>query len=125
MIIETGQLDGGRALSRSGAAEKSTFAQVSVVFVHGMPETSEVWRPLLAVMDREALAVAPRGLGAARPDGFTGTKDAYARWLGEMLDRVEKPVDIVGHDLGALLTLRIASAFDTSLRSWAVDVANI
>ena len=63
--------------------------------------------------------------GAARPDGFTGTKDAYARWLGEMLDRVEKPVDVVGHDLGALLTLLIASAFDISLRSWAVDVANI
>jgi hypothetical protein len=31
----------------------------------------------------------------------------------------------VGHDLGALLTMRVASAFDVPLRSWAVDVANI
>jgi len=113
------------ALPGSRHRREEYLAEVSVVFVHGMPETSEVWRPLFAVMDRDAIAVALPGLGAARPDGFTGTKDAYARWLGEMLDRVEKPVDVVGHDLGALLTMRIASAFDISLRSWAVDVANI
>jgi pimeloyl-ACP methyl ester carboxylesterase len=98
---------------------------MSVVFVHGMPETPEVWRPLLAVMDRDATAVALPGLGTARPDGFTGTKDAYAEWLSEMLNRVDEPVDVVGHDLGALLTMRIASAFNIPLRSWAVDVANI
>jgi pimeloyl-ACP methyl ester carboxylesterase len=98
---------------------------MTVVLVHGMPETRDVWGPLLKVMDRDAAAIALPGLGTDRPDGFTGTKDAYAEWLGEALGRVDEPVDVVGHDLGALLTMRIASAFDVPLRSWTVDVANI
>jgi pimeloyl-ACP methyl ester carboxylesterase len=76
-------------------------------------------------MDRDAVALALPGFGTARPDGFSGTKDAYAEWLGETLNRFDEPVDIVGHDIGALLTMRVASAFDVPLRSWAVDVANI
>jgi len=98
---------------------------VTVVFVHGLPETSEIWSPLREIMDRDAVAIALPGFGTARPDGFTGTKDAYAEWLGEVLHRVERPVDVVGHDLGALLTMRVASAFDVPLRSWTVDVADI
>ena len=96
---------------------------MTVVFVHGMPETREIWSPLREILDGEAVALP--GFGAARPEGFTGTKDAYAEWLGEMLKGVEEPVDLVGHDLGALLTMRVASALDVPLRSWAVDVANI
>jgi pimeloyl-ACP methyl ester carboxylesterase len=71
------------------------------------------------------VAVALLGFGTVRPDGFSATKDAYAEWLSEILNRVEKPVDLVGHDLGALLTMRVASACDVPLRSWTVDVANI
>jgi pimeloyl-ACP methyl ester carboxylesterase len=43
----------------------------------------------------------------------------------DALGRVEGPVDVVGHDLGALLTMRVASAFDVALRSWTVDVADV
>jgi pimeloyl-ACP methyl ester carboxylesterase len=71
------------------------------------------------------VAVTLPGFGTARPDGFTASKDAYADWLGEILSQVDKPVDVVGHDLGALMTLRVASAFDVPLRSWVVDVADI
>ena len=98
---------------------------MTVVFVHGMPETREVWRPLREFLDRDAVALALPGFGTAPPDGFTGTKDAYAEWLGEVVSRVDKPVDVVGHDLGALLTMRTASTFDVPLRSWVVDVANV
>ena len=98
---------------------------MTVVLVHGLPETKDVWNPLREALDRDATAVALPGFGAPRPEGFTGTKDAYAEWLGEALERVDPPVDVVGHDLGALLTMRIASAFDIPLRSWTVDVAAI
>jgi pimeloyl-ACP methyl ester carboxylesterase len=98
---------------------------VTVVLVHGLPETGEIWRPLREVLHRDAVAVALPGLGTARPDGFTATKDAYAEWLGETLRRVDGPVDVVGHDVGALLTMRVASAVDVPLRSWTVDVADI
>jgi pimeloyl-ACP methyl ester carboxylesterase len=98
---------------------------MTVVLVHGSPETPEIWRPLRAMLGRETFAVALPGFGTGRPDGFTATKDAYAEWLGRALTRVEEPIDVVGHDVGALLTMRVASAFDVPLRSWTVDVANI
>jgi pimeloyl-ACP methyl ester carboxylesterase len=98
---------------------------MTVILVHGIPETWEIWNPLRKVLKRDAVAVALPGFGTVRPDSFTATKDAYAEWLAEMLKQVDKPVDVVGHDLGALLTMRVASALDVQLRSWAVDVANI
>jgi pimeloyl-ACP methyl ester carboxylesterase len=90
-----------------------------------MPETEAIWRPLREVLDRDAVAVALPGFGAPWPAGFTGTKDAYAEWLAETLAGLDGPVDVVGHDLGALLTLRAVTAFDLPVRSWVVDVANI
>src|SRR4030067_3332249 len=98
---------------------------MTVVFVHGIPETSEIWSPLRQVLNRDSIAVALPGFGTTRPEGFTGTKDAYAEWLADVLKGVENPVDVVGHDLGALLTMRVASGMDVRLRSWTGDVANI
>jgi pimeloyl-ACP methyl ester carboxylesterase len=98
---------------------------VPLVLVHGIPETRDIWRPLREVLDRDSVAVALPGFGVPRPDGFTATKDAYAHWLGDELTRVDGPIDVVAHDLGALLTMRVASAFDVPLRSWVVDVADI
>jgi pimeloyl-ACP methyl ester carboxylesterase len=109
----------------NGHGPTAERAAVTVVLVHGLPETPEIWRPLQDVLEGDAVAVGLPGFGSARPTGFSGTKDAYAEWLAEALSRVEPPVDVVGHDLGALLTMRVASAFDLTLRSWAVDVADV
>jgi pimeloyl-ACP methyl ester carboxylesterase len=98
---------------------------VTVVLVHGLPETREIWEPLREILDRDSVAVALPGFRTDRPDGFNASKDAYADWLGERLSRIDQPVDVVGHDLGALLTMRVASALDVPLRSWVVDVADI
>jgi pimeloyl-ACP methyl ester carboxylesterase len=98
---------------------------MTLVLIHGFPETSAIWRPLQRTLDRESVAIALPGLGTARPAGFTATKDAYADWLAETLANFDLPLDILGHDVGALLTLRLASAYELPLRSWAGDVANI
>ena len=98
---------------------------MTVVLVHGFPETAQIWDPLRRALGTEAVAVSLPGFGTARPPGFAGTKDDYADWLGETLRRLEGPIDLVGHDVGALLTMRVASAFDVPLRSWAADVADI
>lgn len=96
-----------------------------VLLVHGFPETSKVWRPLAEVLDRDVVTVEIPGLGAPRAEGFTASKDAYAGWLAETLQGLDGPVDVVGHDIGALLTMRVASALNIALRSWTVDVPNI
>jgi pimeloyl-ACP methyl ester carboxylesterase len=98
---------------------------MTVVFVHGLPETSELWSPMRELVDRDSVAVALPGFGTPRPAGFTGTKDAYADWLAAALGQFDESVDVVGHDVGALLTMRIASAYDLPVRSWVVDVADI
>jgi pimeloyl-ACP methyl ester carboxylesterase len=95
------------------------------VFVHGLPETDRIWEPLRRVLEHDSIALALPGFGAPRPPGFSASKDAYAEWLADAREGVEGPVDLVGHDLGALLTLRVATAFEVPLRSYAVDVAPI
>jgi pimeloyl-ACP methyl ester carboxylesterase len=95
------------------------------VFVHGLPETSRIWDPLRRALDRDSLALDMPGFGAPRPAGFSATKDAYAEWLADALDGIEQQIDLVGHDVGALISLRVATAFDVPLRSFVVDVAPI
>jgi len=98
---------------------------MTAVFVHGLPQTAQIWDPLRQALDRESVALALPGLGSPRPAGFSGTKDAHAQWLARQLAEIGEPIDLVGHDIGALLTLRVATAFDVALRSYAVDVADI
>lgn len=95
------------------------------VFVHGLPETSRIWDALGRTIDRDSIALGLPGFGNRRPEGFSATKEAYAGWLAETLDGIEEPIDLLGHDIGALISLRVATAFDVPLRSFAVDVAPI
>jgi pimeloyl-ACP methyl ester carboxylesterase len=96
---------------------------VPAVFVHGSPETSDVWSALCSRLDRsDNVPVALPGFGCLRPDGFGSTKDEYVNWLIGELERLGEPVDLVGHDWGGLLTLRVASLRSDLLRSWASDL---
>jgi pimeloyl-ACP methyl ester carboxylesterase len=95
------------------------------VFVHGLPETSRIWDALRGILGRDSIALALPGFGTPRPSGFTATKDAYAEWLADALSGFEEPIDLVAHDVGALISLRVATAFDVPLRSFVVDVAPI
>lgn len=95
------------------------------VFLHGVPETAAIWDGVRAAIDDASFAFSLPGFGSDRPDGFAATKDAYVEWVVEGLDAIGEPVDLVGHDWGAGLTYRIATAFPDRLRSWVADVGNI
>ena len=69
---------------------------MTVVFVHGLPETAQIWDPLRRLLDRDSIAVALPGFGGPRPAGFSGSKDAYARWLADELVMLGGPIDLVG-----------------------------
>jgi pimeloyl-ACP methyl ester carboxylesterase len=96
-----------------------------IVFVHGVPETAAIWDKVRAAIDHESVALALPGFGNPRPDSFGATKDDYADWLVSELDRIGEPVDLVGHDWGAGITYRVATAHGDRLHSWAADVGNI
>ena len=96
-----------------------------IVFVHGVPETAAIWDGIRSRIDRPSVALALPGFGNPRPAGFAATKDAYLEWLLDELDAVGEPVDLVGHDWGAIITAHIASAYGDRLRSYAFDVGNV
>lgn len=96
---------------------------MTVVFVHGVPETPSLWNDLRERMDRPSIALRLPGFGSRRP-AHLHDKEAYAAWLAAELRAVEGPVDVVGHDWGAHLAMRVVSAYDVPVRSWVSDVAH-
>src|ERR1700687_5468664 len=73
---------------------------MTVVLVHGVPETWRIWDGLRTAIGRESVALKLPGFGCARPFGFAATKDAYASWLGDALRGIDGRIDLVGDDWG-------------------------
>lgn len=99
-----------------------------ILFVHGVPDTPNLWEPLIKALDLKPenyRAPALPGFSVPRPDGFSATKDAYAEWLVGQMEAAGEPVDLVGHDWGALLVLRASSLRPDLVRSWCVTNAVI
>lgn len=101
------------------------------LFLHGVPDSPAIWRPLLAALDLGntpvALPAMP-GFTAPLPAGFAATKEAYGDWLVseiETLAAAHGPVDLVGHDWGAILVQRAAMIRPDLVRSWALSNAVI
>lgn len=101
------------------------------LFLHGVPDSPAIWRPLLAALDLGDTPVAVPalpGFTGPLPAGFSATKEAYADWAveeAEALVAAHGPVDIVGHDWGALIAQRAAMLRPDLFRSWAVSNAVI
>lgn len=97
---------------------------MSAVFVHGVPDTSRVWQGVVARLPRrDVVTLSLPGFGRPTPDGFDATKEAYVRWLLDELAAQPGPIDVVGHDWGALLVVRAVSLTPDRVRSWAVGGA--
>ncbi|HSO95564.1 MAG TPA: alpha/beta fold hydrolase [Acidimicrobiia bacterium] len=94
---------------------------MAVVLVHGVPDTADLWAPLVERLERDDV-VCPSlpGFGTPVPAGFGCTKDEYATWLVQELRGFDEPVDVVGHDWGSLLVQRVATTNPELLRSWVL-----
>jgi pimeloyl-ACP methyl ester carboxylesterase len=69
---------------------------VTVVLVHGNPETDAVWGPLVDALGRtDVVRLSPPGFGAPLPSGFPATFLAYRDWLVEELEKIGQAVDLV------------------------------
>jgi pimeloyl-ACP methyl ester carboxylesterase len=55
---------------------------MTVIFVHGVPETSALWEGVRAHLDGDSIAVDLPGFGTPRPAGFGATKDARSSQRG-------------------------------------------
>ncbi|MEO1553348.1 MAG: alpha/beta hydrolase [Pseudomonadota bacterium] len=96
------------------------------LFLHGVPDTPSMWDPLIAELGLSSdayRAPAMPGFVEPAPSGFSSTKDAYVDWyIGETEKAHAEagPVDLVGHDWGALITIRVASLRPDLVNSWCV-----
>jgi pimeloyl-ACP methyl ester carboxylesterase len=102
---------------------------VTVVLVHGNPETAAVWDllvpQLVALGVDEPVRLSPPGFGAPVPPGFTATVDGYRDWLVAELEAIGEPVHLVGHDWGGGHVVNVAMTRPDLLRSWCSDIIGV
>jgi pimeloyl-ACP methyl ester carboxylesterase len=98
---------------------------MTAVFVHGVPETTKVWGPLVSHLDRtDVVLLGLPAFGSDRPDGFDATMETYAAWLAAELEAFDE-IDLVTHDWGAILALRVLGDRPANVRSWVSDMGDL
>lgn len=99
---------------------------MTVVLVHGNPETEAIWGPLVEALGRDdVVTLSPPGFGAPLPDDFPATMQAYRDWLEEALGTIEGPIDLVGHDWGGGHVVNVVIHRPELVRSWVSDIVGV
>ena len=108
---------------------------MTLVLVHGNPETAAIWDPMRTALERrgigadQVVALSPPGFGAPVPDGFGATMNDYRDWLVVELERLRadgvSDIDLLGHDWGGGHVMRIAMERPDLIRSWCTDVIGL
>lgn len=95
-----------------------------VLLLHGVPQTSATWRPLMAELakDRQVLAPDLKGLGQSEAREPYDIPTLVAELAALVLHEFDGPVDVVGHDWGGSLALALAGTRPELVRR-LVDVA--
>jgi pimeloyl-ACP methyl ester carboxylesterase len=92
---------------------------MTTVFIHGVPDTARVWSRLAALLPAgETKLLCLPGFGCDRPEGFGATKEDYVSWLIDALEAVPGRRDIIAHDWGSILLMRVLSVRPDLVQSW-------
>lgn len=116
-------VDGVRfhVLSGGPARKRKT---TPVLLLHGVPETSATWRPLMAELAKDRLVLAPdlKGLGQSEAKGPYDLPTLAGELAALVMHEFDGPVDVVGHDWGGSLGLALAGSRPDLVRR-LVDIA--
>src|SRR5437868_7946493 len=97
---------------------------MTIVLVHGNPETDAIWDDLRQYLKSDVVTLSTPCFGAPAPEGFGATSDDYIAWLADELRPLQPgPIDLVGHDWGGGHVVRLVAAHPELVRSWATDIA--
>lgn len=105
--------DNGLAVHQSGSGP-------ALVMLHGVGLRSEAWSPLIECLRDEFSILAPDlpGHGDSQSlDGHNLSLGDYSDVIAAYLRRVETPVHLVGHSMGAMIALDIAIKFPNLVKS--------
>jgi pimeloyl-ACP methyl ester carboxylesterase len=99
---------------------------MTLVLVHGVPETDAIWRPLISELKslghEDVVTLSPPGFGAPFPEDFVPDVMRYREWLVEELSEFDQPVDLFGHDFGGGHVIGVAMDRPDLIRSWGIDI---
>jgi pimeloyl-ACP methyl ester carboxylesterase len=96
---------------------------MTIVLVHGNPETEAIWDDLVPhLRSDDVVRLSPPGFGSVIPSAFNCSTDAYRDWLAGELTKLAQPIDLVGHDWGGGHVMRIAMERPGLIRSWTSDI---
>jgi pimeloyl-ACP methyl ester carboxylesterase len=102
------------------------MALMTVVLVHGNPETDAIWDPVVELLGRDdVVRLSPPGFGAPLPDDWPATYVDYRDWLEGELANFAAPVDLVGHDWGGGHVVNLVMHRPELVRSWVSDVVGL
>jgi pimeloyl-ACP methyl ester carboxylesterase len=90
---------------------------MTIGLVHGNPETAAIWG--------RVTTLSPPGFGAPTPEGWDPNPASYVAWLASELEKLEGPIDLVGHDWGAGHVYGLLATRPDLVRSWACDCAGL
>ncbi len=92
--------------------EEGTGDGRPVLLLHGVPETSSVWREIAPALAQGRRVLAPDlpGLGGSTYSGGYDVPSLVAQLAALIEGEVGGPVDVVGHDWGGSLALGLAGA---------------
>lgn len=92
-----------------------------VVFVHGYPDTHRLWDPIRSKLrGYDTVALSLPGYGRPMLPGKTGTRWELAEWLTGELRRFGRPVHLVAHDVGGMISHPVLNEHPELLRSWTI-----
>jgi pimeloyl-ACP methyl ester carboxylesterase len=102
---------------------------MTLVLVHGNPETAALWGPLVDALGRDdrddVVRLSPPGFGSPLPEGFGATHLEYRDWLEAELERIDGPIDLLGHDWGGGHVVNAMMHRPELVRSWASDAVGL
>ena len=102
---------------------------MTVALVHGNPESAALWDPLVTELARagveDVVRLSPPGFGVPLPADFPATVTAYRDWLIGELERLDGPVDLLGHDWGGGHVVTALLQRPELVRSWASDALGL
>jgi pimeloyl-ACP methyl ester carboxylesterase len=124
--IQPEQLDSvtpnGAYVGRRGAGAGTG---TPILFLHGNPDTSEVWEGVVQRMAGRFRCLTPDLPGYGRsgvPDGFDCSLDGWIAWVDDVVRSVHgaAPIDLVVHDFGGLFGIAWAVRHPKRVRRLAI-----
>lgn len=115
-------VDGVRfsVLSAGPARKRKT---TPVLLLHGVPETSATWGPLMTDLAKDRLVLAPdlKGLGKSEAKEPYDIPTLVNELAALVLHEFDGQVDVVGHDWGGSLALALAGARPELVRRLVIE----